>query len=160
MKLFVDMDGVLADFEGHYKNVFGVELDMVAYRTHGRDNVNWKAVREHKDFFLGIPPMHDFELLWGYIIQLAPTVITGIPSSISEAADNKRAWVHKHLGPDVPVICCQPKEKYLHCKPGDILIDDWEKYKHLWVQAGGVWITHTSARATVQQLTQLIREPA
>jgi hypothetical protein len=40
----------------------------------------------------------------------------------------------------------------LQCRPGDILIDDWTKYQHLWLAAGGRWITHTSAENSVQQL--------
>jgi hypothetical protein len=53
-------------------------------------------------------------------------VLTGVPSSVPEAADNKRAWARKHLGEHVRVICCLAKEKCKHAKPGDILIDDWE----------------------------------
>ena len=39
MTIFVDMDGVLADFDQHYENVFGVLPSRVA------DNVDWKQVR-------------------------------------------------------------------------------------------------------------------
>jgi hypothetical protein len=30
------------------------------------------------------------------------------------------------------------QEKCLHVSPGDILIDDWEKYRDLWAAKGGV----------------------
>ena len=40
--------------------------------------------------------------------------------------------------------------------PGDILIDDWEKHKDAWVNAGGIWITHTSAKDTIEQLHNLV----
>ena len=39
------------------------------------------------------------------------------------------------------MICCLAKEKYLHAS-GNVLIDDWEKYKGKWVAAGGIRITH------------------
>ena len=34
-------------------------------------------------------------------------------------------------------------------QPGDILIDDWPKYKHLWEEAGGIFILHTSAAQSI-----------
>lgn len=85
-----------------------------------------------------------------------PIVLTGIPSSVVEAADNKRAWVRRHLGGNIEVRCCLSKEKYLHAKPGDILIDDWDKHRQLWIDAGGQWITHTSALSTIAELERLL----
>jgi len=70
-----------------------------------------------------------------------------------------RAWVRRHLGDTVEVRCCLSKEKYKHCRPGDILIDDWEKYRALWVEAGGIWITHRSAEQTVEALQSLSLGP-
>jgi hypothetical protein len=46
-------------------------------------------------------------------------------------------------------------EKCLHAKPGDVLIDDWEKYRQLWVNAGGHWITQRGAAATADELSKL-----
>jgi hypothetical protein len=152
LKLFVDMDGVLADFDAHHEAIFGVRSDKLL------DNVNWKAVRGVKDFYLNIPPMADMHALWDFIREYNPIVLTGIPSSVEEAADNKRAWIRKNLGGDVEVRCCLSKEKYLHCTPGAILIDDWEKHRQLWVEAGGHWITHTSATQTIAELRELVQE--
>ena len=149
MQVFVDMDGVLADFDTHYETHFGTRPCKKS------DNVDWDAVRAVKDFNLGIPPMADLEALWARIERHNPIVLTGTPSSVPEAADNKRAWVRKHLGAHVPVICCQAREKYLHAGRGNVLIDDWEKYKGLWVAAGGRWITYLSAADTGRQLTEL-----
>jgi hypothetical protein len=112
-------------------------------------------VRAVKDFNLNIPPMADLEALWARIERHRPIVLTGVPSSVPEAADNKRAWARKHLGEHVRVICCLAKEKCKHAKPGDILIDDWEKYRKLWIKAGGRWITHVSAAETDRALAEM-----
>jgi uncharacterized protein YfaT (DUF1175 family) len=40
-------------------------------------------------------------------------------------------------------------------KPGDILIDDFDKYRHLWIEAGGIFIHHTSAAASIRALREL-----
>lgn len=149
MQIFVDMDGVLADFDAHHEAVFGVRPDKVA------DNVDWSAVRAVEDFYLNIPPMDDLPMLWWALGKYSPIVLTGVPWSVAEAADNKRAWVRKHLGAHVQVRCCRSSEKCHHAVPGDILIDDWEKYKHLWINAGGRWITHRSAYETIRELVAL-----
>jgi hypothetical protein len=145
----VDMDGVLADFDAHHEAVFGVRADKLL------DNVDWKAVRKVVGFYEVIPPMADLADLWGAIERHNPIVLTGVPSSVREAPDNKRAWVRKHLGAHVEVRCCRSKEKCLHASEGDVLIDDWEKYRHLWIAKGGRWITHRSAAETIRELALL-----
>ncbi|HVC51283.1 MAG TPA: hypothetical protein VND87_04605 [Stellaceae bacterium] len=149
MQLFVDMDGVLADFDRHHEAVFGQVSDKIA------DNVDWAAIRAARDFYLGIPPMADMEALWARIERYKPIVLTGVPASVPEAPDNKRGWVLRHLGPQVEVRCVRSREKSHHAAPGDILIDDWEKYRHLWIAAGGIWITHRSAAATAAALDEM-----
>jgi hypothetical protein len=148
-RVFVDLDGTLADFDGHYESLFGFRPCKLA------DNVNWGAVRSIPGFYADMPPLPDFEDTWRAVEKFEPTILTGIPASVEEAADNKTAWVRKHLGPHVPIICCRSKEKREHCTPGALLIDDWEKYKHLWLGAGGQWITHVNARRTRIELTLL-----
>jgi hypothetical protein len=144
------MDGVLADFDGHHGAVFGFRSDKLL------DNVDWDAVNRVKDFFLNIPPMPDLKVLWDFVSPLQPIVLTGVPSAVQVAADDKRAWVRRHLGAHVEVRCCPSKEKCLHAQAGDILVDDWEKYhRHLWEAKGGRWITHTSAESTIQSLMRL-----
>ena len=38
---------------------------------------------------------------------------------------------------------------------GDVLIDDRAKYRHLWEEAGGIFIHHTSASSSIEALRQL-----
>lgn len=151
MQVYVDMDGVLADFDRHYETVFGIRADKLA------DNVNWQDVRNAKGFYADIPPMADMRELWGFVERLTPRpiVLTGIPSSVEEAAENKRGWVKHHLGENVEVRCCRSSAKCQSAQSGDILIDDWDKYRHLWIAKGGRWITHTSAARTIDQLLEM-----
>lgn len=149
MKLFVDLDGVLADFDTQYHAEFGVRPDKML------DNVDWGKVASVKDFYLGIPPMADMQVLWNYIDRYRPIILTGVPYSVNEAPDNKRAWVRAHVGADIEVICCASRNKCLHAAPGDVLIDDWEKYRDLWVGKGGRFVTHRSADETIKQLSEI-----
>lgn len=148
-QLYVDMDGVLADFDQHHEDTFGYRSCKLS------DNVDWKAVRAVKDFYLNLPPMADMHILWARIARFNPIILTGIPYSVKEAEENKRAWARKHIGNHVQLIGCKSAHKSRHMKPGDVLIDDWEKHKQLWIDRGGIWITHTSAADTSRQLDEL-----
>jgi hypothetical protein len=45
MQLFVDMDGVLADFDAHYEAVFGVRASKEL------DNIDWDRALDHGALF-------------------------------------------------------------------------------------------------------------
>ena len=146
MQIFVDMDGVLADFDSGYAALFGPHSGREA------DDVDWSLVRNTPGFYASLPPMPDFHELWAALEPHSPVILTGVPHSVPEATDNKRAWVEKHIGSHARMIGCKSREKCLHDKPGDVLIDDWEKYKHLWLDMGGHWITHVSAAESIRLL--------
>ena len=144
------MDGVLADFDRHYEALTGERACKV------KDNVDWGLVRRTPNFYRDLPPMPDLDELWGYTAALRPIIITGVPSSVPEAPENKKAWVRKHLGAHVPVICCASRAKSDYMLPGDILVDDWRKYAHLWEARGGIFIHHTSAARSVGVLQSML----
>lgn len=149
MRVFCDLDGVLADLEGHYKRSFGIET------SRDLDNIDWALVNTVPNFFESIPLMDDALMLWSYVVHHNPVILTGVPKEVTVATLNKVAWVRTHLGEGIPVICCRSHAKWECCKPGDVLIDDWEKYQDRWLKAGGVWITHTSARDTIAKLKEI-----
>lgn len=153
MKIFVDMDGVLADFDRHYAATIGPLPD----RSDPARDVDWSKIND-VEFFAGMPPMPDAFELWDYVGHLygGAIILTGCPTTgRAQAERNKREWVSRHLGFSIEVRTVLSKEKSQHCAPGDILIDDWEKYRPLWEAKGGVWITHTSANNTINRLHQL-----
>lgn len=148
--LFLDLDGVLADFFGYYETCFGVKA------APDDDTPNfWDNIRNHGRFYLDQPLMHDALELWhGASIFAEPTILTGIPYSIPNVAAHKRLWVDKHFGRKVRLITCPSREKKLYGRAGDILVDDRVKYSHYWTEMGGVFVLHTSARDTLGQLAK------
>ena len=126
MRLFCDMDGVLADFDAGYERVTGTKLTPRDYRAEWTD-VEWGDLRATApNFFRDLPPMRDAHDLWAYIARHSPTILTGVPMEVSTSGNQKVEWVSLQpwLGPQVPIICCRSREKFHHCRPGDVLIDD------------------------------------
>jgi len=153
-QLFVDLDGVLADFDHGFENLFG---HRPAYRDgpeFGPDK--WHKIQEAGAFFRNLRPMLDHRELWDGVAHLDPIILTGVPHSVPDVFVQKRGWVDEHIGAHVHVVGCLSKDKCKHANPGDILIDDWERYRHLWEGMGGRWITHRSARESLDRLSEII----
>ncbi len=151
MSLFIDMDGVLADFEQGYVDKIGA---WPGTRRVQQDNLNWQKVRETPGFFADLPPMPGALQLWNFAKRQGAYILTGCPDRSPEVATQKWQWARKHLG-EAPVITCSSKDKRLFCRKGDVLVDDWEKYMPLWTAAGGIWITHKDSTSTILALREL-----
>lgn len=81
--------------------------------------------------------MPDFPALWARISRYNPIILTGVPKSVAEASYNKHAWVKTWL-PNTLMIPTRSSEKATYCRPGDVLIDDWDRYRQVWIDAGGL----------------------
>ena len=147
-QIFLDLDGVLSDFDGHYEALFEVRPNQDTYDPPDF----WDRIREHGRFFRTQPMMKDAMVLWNAVKHLRPIILTGIPRSIPHVGHQKRQWVDEHLGRDVQVYCCPSKDKCKWGKPGDILVDDRIKYSGYWIEMGGVFIHHTSALTSIAAL--------
>lgn len=136
-QLFVDLDGVLADFDTAFEKLFKRKPN----RSNPDPEGMWDTMRAKGDFFASMPVMPEAYQLWFGLLRLHPNpiILTGAPPEIPDAAEQKRAWVRKHFG-CVNVIADKSKNKCLYAKPGDVLLDDWTKYQHLWVAAGGTFV--------------------
>ena len=146
--IWLDMDGVLADFDGHYHKTFGYRPT----RFPEPDNVEWKRI-QGTTFYLDLPVMPGAYDLFRFADEagLGVAILTGVPASIDAACNHKRDWAAQHF-PDVQVVCCQSRDKWKHGKPDDFLIDDYLKYRVDWERMGGVFIHHTSAAKSIREL--------
>jgi hypothetical protein len=159
VRIFLDCDGVLADFDKRAKEILGC-LPREFEGKEGEDQL-WERLYATKEFFYSLDPLPDaFELVRGVEkLGYHPTILTGIPKprehqlSSVPAADQKRKWVKKHLGPEYEVITCRSVNKCLHIeRRGDVLIDDWQKYMTKWEDRGGKFILHSFAKDSLEQL--------
>jgi 5'(3')-deoxyribonucleotidase len=151
-KLFIDMDGVLADFDRAYVDLFGAKPDRT--KNPKADDEMWETIRTHGSFFRDLPLMPDAQELWDRVATYNPIILTGVPKEIPDAPLQKIQWAQHHLGRYTHVITTPSKNKCVFGRSGDILVDDWVKYKHRWEKMGGIWITHTSAASSIAQLQE------
>jgi hypothetical protein len=149
--LFLDCDGVLADFDVGAKRVLGATPAAFEER-HGRGEF-WKRLARARNFYGDLPRMPDAQRLFDAVRHLRPTILTGLPLG-NWAAPQKEKWAAEHF-PGVPIITTMARQKHLHMEPGDVLVDDRENHRHLWENAGGVFVHHKNAEDTLRQLAAI-----
>ena len=150
-QLFLDCDGVLADFDRGAEPLLGSH-PRVAEKQLGTEEF-WRRLRAHPGFFSHLELMPDAMELFEGVRHLGPVILTGCPAG-HWSQPQKHAWAAHHF-PGTPIITCQSRNKRDHMRPGDILVDDFLKYRHLWEEAGGVFVHHKTARETLKHLESL-----
>ncbi len=152
VQLFLDCDGVLADFDTAARQLFGQDSRQ-AEATLGTD-VFWSRISGSGDFYSSLPLTADARDLYDAVAHLMPIILTGCPDG-GWSEPQKIAWAAHHF-PSVKMVTCRSKDKHLHImNPGDVLVDDYLRYRLLWEKAGGIFIHHTSAKESIRQLTAL-----
>jgi len=150
-RLFLDADGVLADFDLGARRLLGLRpKDFIA--KHGR-GAFWKRLAKAKNFYGTLPEMPDARRLFDAVKHLEPTILTGLPMG-SWAAPQKIEWAAEHF-PGVPIITCMARDKHKHMHPGDVLVDDREKHRKAYEEAGVVFVHHRNAEDSLRQLAKI-----
>lgn len=150
-QMFIDCDGVLADFDRHFEDNFGMAPNL--YEDRFGSETFWALIEGHKDFFGTAPQMADAFLLMNWAQHFRPIILTGCPRG-DWSVPQKLRWRNRHF-PGVPMVTCLSRDKRDYCQPGDILIDDRMHYADLWTGAGGIFVHHTTAASTIKQVGRL-----
>lgn len=166
-QLFVDLDGVLADFDRAVEKITGLRPSQQSPKA------MWPRLARTPGFYANLPWMEDGPELWRRVAPLDPVILTGLPRG-NWAEPQKLEWCRREVGPEVPVIACMSREKAdkaaewllehaagnaagptAGATPVPVLIDDRASLKERWEEAGGVFILHTSAAESIAALEKL-----
>jgi hypothetical protein len=149
--LFLDCDGVLADFNAGAIEFLG--MTPAQFEQRFSKGEFWQRLARHGDFYGALPEMADAQQLFQAVKHLKPTILTGLPLG-TWAAPQKERWAATHF-PGVPIITTMARQKHLHMERGDVLVDDRENHRHLWDKAGGIFIHHKNAADSIRQLAKI-----
>ena len=150
-RLFLDADGVLANFDEGAKRLLGMPVRAFEAK-HGR-GAFWKRLATAKNFYGTLPEMPDARLLFDAVKHLKPTILTGLPLG-NWAAPQKVGWAAEHFA-GVPIITCMARDKHKHMKRGDVLVDDRENHRAAYEAAGVVFVHHKNAEDSLRQLAAI-----
>ncbi|WP_376098019.1 hypothetical protein ACE7GA_07840 [Roseomonas sp. CCTCC AB2023176] len=147
-QLYLDLDGVLADFDRGVRAVTGRDPAGLPLKR------MWAALAQAPDFFNTLETMGDAEALWRFCAPHRPMILTGLPLG-DWAPEQKRRWVARVLGAETLVITCMSRDKPRWSGPGHVLVDDRASARAGWEAAGGDFVHHVTAAQSVAALRAL-----
>ena len=162
-EVFVDMDGVLADFFGAWKRLVGKDWRNI-------DDIDdaLQRIRDKDDFWLKIPKTANALNLLSLIKKLKGkyNILSAPLANDPNSEPHKRQWIAKNLKafPPSKVYITADKSKFATQPDGtpNILIDDFGQNINKWQAAGGVGFKHKDHKfeRTVKNLAQHMKGPA
>jgi hypothetical protein len=166
MDLYLDMDGVLANFDKKATELLGTSFTDKYYWEGIPKAKKGKMISDALDyisFWVSLEPMPDFDTLWGFAKYFQPRLLTAYPKWSVEAIETskKGKWQWNMQNTMVPenrfhVVARQEKKNYALNNDGpNVLVDDHEENIEEWNRAGGFGILHTNAADSVKRLKEL-----
>ena len=148
--IYIDMDGVIADFSKRYKEKFRVTPE---------ETRNNKEFNSYFDKFISdgefstLDLMPDATELLNFVSELdTPKEIlssTARPQNHGMIAPQKQMWLNKHNIHYKANFVPGKSLKYKYATSNSIIIDDTQSVIDDWNKAGGIGILHTDAISTI-----------
>lgn len=143
MNIYLDMDDVVADWLGHVKELLNEPNWVMGQML---PDETWKRLKvEHQRLYSVLPLKEGATDLVAWVTEYSKDndcglfFLSAIPhlNDVPWAPSDKVFWGQKYF-PHIPVFLGPySHEKYMRCKPGDILIDDRISNCEEWERAGG-----------------------
>lgn len=96
LEVYLDLDGVFADFEGRVRRLSGKHPDQLPPAR------MWKLINADPRFFADLELIEGCMALWEATRDLEPIFLTGAPGS-RVFQEQKREWVARVFGPEYTV---------------------------------------------------------
>ena len=155
--LYIDMDGVVADFNGFAATVLRSKVEHGAQKW---SEEQWARLRSYPFLYRYLPKTSKanviintarrFRTLLGWEIYM----LTAVPKAndVPDAFHDKILWMQRYY-PDIAVrFGPYAVDKQKHCRPGDVLIDDRISTCEEWRLAGGRAILATDLDRATEEL--------
>ena len=159
-KIYVDMDGVLCNFEKRYKELYGDISDRDRRSTFRPNFADFIATNQ----FATLEPMPDFRVLKIYLdsVDIPKQILssTAYEETYETISRQKKEWLHAHnvTWPD-PIFVPGKRFKYQYAQPDTIIIDDTWSVIEDWRKHNGIAIWHKDAISTINQLEMYVKTP-
>ena len=160
-KLYLDMDGVICDFEGSFSSFYG--QDTLKNRDKKLWTQEWPNFILEKKGFESLPWWPGGEELIKFAKEVAKKGIdveiltsSGGEKYHNEVAEQKMAWLKKNGIAFKPNVVPGRRHKKDYAGKGIILVDDTEDVIKAFNKAGGIGILHKDIGDTLEKLKTLL----
>jgi hypothetical protein len=160
-KLYLDMDGVLSDFEGSFSGNYGP--DTLKTRDKKLWTQEWPDFILNKKGFETLPWWPGGQEMVKFAKELAKKGIeveiltsSGGEKYHSEVQEQKVAWLKKNGIAFKPNVVPGRKHKKDYAGPGIVLVDDTKDVIDAFNKAGGIGILHKDIGETIEKIKALL----
>jgi len=143
--VYVDMDGVLADFFGEVADHHKVKN----WKEIHRKDLGIDQVAQQPGFFEDLAVLPNAHRLINGVVSLAgkySILSSPLLSEVEQSSEEKTEWLKHHFRHNSPssILFDHEKQKYATQPDGtpNILIDDWDLNIKLWQANGGIGILY------------------
>ena len=156
-KLYLDMDGVLTNFEQRWAELFGGPAEVV--RDRKNFSREWpefveKGAFETLDWFPGAHKLLEYVRTLNVPVEILSS--SGGARFHFEVAEQKQFWLKSKDITYKANIVPGRKFKSEYAKPNVVLIDDTKEIIDLFNDAGGIGILHRDVNITIEKLETLL----
>jgi len=150
-RIYLDMDGVLADFiDGvlvHFKKDRKDRTITKEFSDMATEIQDKSRAGELPGFWENLSVLSEGKKLYRYVKTLNKDiwVLSSCSRDMKYCFREKHKWIKKHfpkITSEKVILVASAKHKSRYAKPGDILIDDFKKNIQRWEQEGGTGIWH------------------
>lgn len=154
--IYLDMDGVLVDFDKQFEKIGGMPPREYE-KIYGADGF-WGLIDDPKrgggvGYWRGMEWMPGGEELYNFASK-HPHFLLSSPSRSELSRIGKRMW-RKDKTPNTKLILARSYNKKNYADENSILIDDRKDTIDSWIKAGGIGIHYTSSQDAIRQLKDL-----
>ena len=165
--VYVDMDGVLADFFGGVEKLYGVEHWKELTSNKDEGGLKQEVINRitGTDFFATLPEFPTADQLIAMVKKFTGGTFSILTSPLRGDHENstkyKKIWITQHIANPEQVIVTGRKEAYAKDKASgtpNILIDDRPTNIERWQNAGGYGILYQANRDQLTKVQQALND--
>jgi 5'(3')-deoxyribonucleotidase len=162
-EIYIDMDGVLADFFGPVAKHHGVTNWRKARKQRAAGGGKIDKIASKPGYFKNLKPLPNAGKLINGVLKIADDyniLSSPLLSNVEQSSREKNEWLQKHLKRHQPRSIIFDHEKFKFAKQADgtpnILIDDYDTNIKLWEANGGIGILYedSACERALKQLYQ------
>ena len=154
-KIYVDMDGVLSDWEAQFKRYSGGIPVNTYDNLHGKQNRFNLVNKNSPEYYANMPWMKDGKLLYNFVNSFPNVqILSHAPDAKSKIG--KQQWLKDKGITFEANLVPNRKDKSKFATDDSVLIDDREDVVNDFINAGGKAILHTNSIDTINQLKEIL----
>jgi hypothetical protein len=156
MKLFVDLDGTLTNFNKAVAKLGPTaEAGLSEDAIQADKQIMYDAIEKAGEpFWAKMEWLPDGKELWKIVEKFHPVLLSS-PGKFQYAPSGKQTWVKNNL-PGISLFLTESKSEYIDPYDMSVLIDDNRNNIGAWEEMGGEGILHTSTADTERKFLELL----